>query len=45
MAENASGNKQKHLLEAKDDAEFFMQSGIGRMIKGFEEGFDDTLDS
>ena len=45
MAENASGNKRKHLLEAKEDAEFFMQSGIGRMIKGFQKEFGDTLDS
>jgi len=45
MADNASGNKRKHLLEAKEDAEFFIQSGIGRMIKGFQEEFDDALDS
>jgi len=45
LADDASGNKRKHLLEAKEDAEFFMQSGIGRMIKGFQEEFDDALDS
>jgi len=38
LADDASG-KRKHLLEAKEDAEFFMQSGIGWMIKGFQEGF------
>ena len=45
MAANADGKQQKHLLQAKDDAEFFMQSGIGRMIKGFEKQFGDELGS
>ena len=43
MAANAEGTQQKHLLEAKDDAEFFMQSGIGRMIQGFQEEFGDEI--
>lgn len=33
MAANDSGKQRKHLLEAKEDAEFFMHSGIGRMVK------------
>jgi len=44
MAEDASGKQREHLLEAKEDAEFFMQSGIGRMIQGFQEEFGDALD-
>jgi len=45
MAANAEGTQHKHLLEAKEDAEFFMQSGIGRLIQGFQEEFDDEIDS
>jgi len=45
MAANADGTHRKHLLEAKNDAEFFMQSGIGRMIQGLEEQLDDEIDS
>ena len=45
MAANADGTQRKHLLEAKNDAEFFMQSGIGRMIQGLEEQLDDEIDS
>jgi len=44
MAEESSGKQREHLLEAKEDAEFFMQSGIGRMIQGFQEEFGDALD-
>ena len=45
MATNASGKQEKHLREAKEDAEFFMQSGLGRIIEGFQKEFGDTLDS
>jgi len=45
MAANASGKQEKHLRQAKDDAAFFMQSGIGRMIEGFEKQFGDELGS
>lgn len=45
MAADASGKQRDHLLEAKEDAEFFLQSGIGRMVQGFREEFGDTLDS
>lgn len=45
MAADASGKQEKHLREAKEDAAFFMQSGIGRIIEGFQKQFGDTLDS
>ena len=45
MAADASGKQEKHLWEAKQDAQFFMQSGIGRMIEGFQKEFGDELDS
>jgi hypothetical protein len=45
MAADASGKQEQHLREAKADAEFFMQSGIGRMIEGFQNEFGDELDS
>ena len=44
MAANASGKQEKHLREAKENAEFFMQSGIARMIEGFQKEFGDALD-
>jgi len=45
MAADASGKQEKNLREAKEDAAFFMQSGIGRIIEGFQKQFGDTLDS
>jgi len=45
MAADASGKQKTQLREAKEDAEFFMQSGIGRMIQGFQKEFDEALDS
>lgn len=45
MAANASGKQKTQLREAKEDAEFFMQSGIGRMIQGFQKEFNEALDS
>ena len=45
MAADASGKQEKHLREAKENAEFFMQSGLGRIIEGFQKEFGDTLDS
>ena len=44
MAANASGKQEKHLREAKENAAFFMQSGIGRMIEGFQKEFGDAID-
>lgn len=43
MAEEHQGKQRKHLLEVKDDAEFFMQSGLARIIEGFQEEFGDSL--
>lgn len=43
MAEEYQGKQRKHLLEVKDDAEFFMQSGFARIIEGFQEEFGDSL--
>ena len=45
MAAEASGKQEKHLREAKQDAQFFMQSGIGRIMEGFQKQFGDELDS
>ena len=45
MAADASGKQEQHLHEAREDAEFFLQSGIGRLIQGFQEEFGDSLDS
>ena len=45
MAAGASGKQAQHLREAKEDAEFFMQSGLGRIIEGFQKEFGDALDS
>ena len=45
MAAGASGKQAQHLREAKEDAEFFMQSGLGRLIEGFQKEFGDALDS
>jgi len=45
MADDASGKQEKHLREAKEDTEFFMQSGLGRLIEGFQKEFGDALDS
>jgi len=45
MAAEASGKQEKHLREAKEDAKFFMQSGIGRIMEGFQKQFGDELDS
>lgn len=45
MAAGASGKQAQHLREAKEDAEFFMQSGLGRIIEGFQKEFGDALGS
>jgi hypothetical protein len=45
MADNASGKQEKHLREDKEDAAFFLQSGLGRIIEGFQKEFGDSLDS
>ena len=45
MDGNESGKEEKHQREEKEDAEFFMQSGLGRIIEGFQKEFGDSLDS
>lgn len=43
MAAESSGKRQKHLLEVKEDAEFALQSELGRIVEGFREEFEDSL--
>ncbi len=44
MATEYSDKRQKHLLEAKEDAKFFLQSGFGRLLEGFQKEFGDSLE-
>lgn len=44
MADEHSGKRRDHLLEAKEDAEFFLQSAFGRIAEGLAEEFGDSLD-
>lgn len=37
MAADYSGKRREHLLDAREDAEFTLGSGIGRMLQGFRE--------
>jgi hypothetical protein len=43
MADEYSGKQRKHLLEAKEDAEFALQSPLGRIVDGFQEEIGDAL--
>ena len=43
MADEHSGKQRKHLLEAKEDAEFALQSPLGRIVEGFQEEIGDAL--
>ncbi len=43
LATEYSDKRQKHLLEAKADAEFFTQSGFERLAEGLEKEFGDSL--
>jgi len=43
MADEHSGKQRKHLLEAKEDAEFTLQSPLGRIVEGFQEEFGDSI--
>ena len=45
MASQASGKQENHLREARDDAKFFLQSGIGRLLEGFQKEFGESLNS
>lgn len=44
MAAEYSDKRRKHLLETKEDAEFFLQSGFGRLLEGFQKEFGDSLE-
>jgi len=44
MAAEYSDKRRKHLVEAKEDAEFFLQSGFGRLLEGFQKEFGDSLE-
>ena len=43
MADEYSGKQRKHLLEAKEDTEFTLQSLLGRIVEGFREEFKEEL--
>lgn len=43
MAMEYDDKRQDHLLEAKEDAEFFQQSGFGRILDGLEKEFGDSI--
>jgi hypothetical protein len=45
MADEHSGKRRKHLLEAKEDAEFALQSPLGRIVDQFSEEFGESLRS
>jgi hypothetical protein len=45
MADEHSGKQRKHLLEANEDAEFALQSPLGRIIDEFHEEFGESLRS
>ncbi len=44
MATEYSDKRREHLFEAKSDAEFFLQSGFGRLVEGFQKEFSDELE-
>ena len=43
MATQASGTTQTHLAEAKEDVQFFRQSGLARLLEGFQDELGDSL--
>ncbi|MEF8900520.1 MAG: hypothetical protein V5A25_04790 [Halovenus sp.] len=45
MDEQHSRKQRKHLLEAKEDAEFALQSPLGRIVDEFHEEFGESLRS
>lgn len=45
MADEYSETQRKHLLEAKEDAEFALQSPLGRIVDEFQEEFGESLRS
>ncbi|MFC4986856.1 hypothetical protein [Saliphagus infecundisoli] len=45
MATEYSDKRREHLLDAKADAEFFLQSGFGRLLEGFQKEFGDSMNN
>ncbi|MFC4990045.1 hypothetical protein [Saliphagus infecundisoli] len=45
MATEYSDKRREHLLDAKADAEFFLQSGFGRLLEGFQKEFGDSVNN
>lgn len=45
MAAEASGKQQQHIQEAKAEARSTLQSGLARLVEGFQEEFGDSLHS
>lgn len=45
MGTEYSDKRREHLLEAKSDAEFFLQSGFGRLVEGFQKEFGGSLNN
>ena len=45
MADEYSGKQRKHLLEANEDAEFALQSPLGRIVDELHEEFGESLQS
>jgi len=45
MAAEASGKQQQHIKETKAEARSTLQSGLARLVEGFQEEFGDSLHS
>ncbi|WP_157972422.1 hypothetical protein [Saliphagus sp. LR7] len=43
IATEYSDKRRDHFLDAKADAEFFLQSGFGRLLEGFQKEFGDSI--
>lgn len=44
MADEYSGKRREHLLEAKEDAEFNLRSGFAWMLDGLQEELEEEID-
>jgi len=45
MAADASGKQQQHIQETKTEARSTLQSGLARLVEGFQEEFGDSFHS
>jgi hypothetical protein len=45
MAADTSGKQQQHIQETKTEARSTLQSGLARLVEGFQEEFGDSLHS